>query len=127
LVEGSGKNYPVALLFPDRLAIMDSMNGNRAQTNGCICPNNLHSLSDCLGNCLREINLGLKQKFSRIKVAMLIDDELKVDNSTLTPSLKLAPNNVKTIYRNHIEKLYGSDEQIENVFIIYLDEEENIK
>lgn len=54
---------------------------------------------------------------------MLIDDNLSVENKTLTPSLKLAPNNVKEIYKAHIEKLYGADSNLrEQVYIIPLDD-----
>jgi hypothetical protein len=54
---------------------------------------------------------------------MLIDDELKVDNNTLTPSLKLSPGNVNKIYRTNIEKLYEPRENIKgDVYIIFLDE-----
>lgn len=126
LVEGSGKNYPVALLFPDRMTIKESMNGNAVKIQDCVCPHSLEDLSRCLKNCLRDINCGLKQKFSRIKVAMLIDDELKVDNMTLTPSMKLAPNNVKSIYKTHIENMYGANEELEqDVYLIFLDDEKN--
>jgi hypothetical protein len=56
---------------------------------------------------------------------MIIDDSLKVDNGTLTPSMKLAPNNVKGIYKAHLEKLYGSNEAVnEQVYIIKLNEQQ---
>lgn len=126
LVEGSGKNYPVALLFPDRMTIKESMNGNAVKFQDCVCPHSLEDLSRCLKNCLMDINCGLKQKFSRIKIAMLIDDELKVDNMTLTPSMKLAPNNVKSVYKTHIENMYGAEEKLEHeVYLIFLDDETN--
>jgi long-subunit acyl-CoA synthetase (AMP-forming) len=126
LVEGNGKNYPVALLFPDRNILRESMNGNAVKIDGCMCPHSLEDLSSCLKNCLRDVNCGLKQKFARIKVAMLVDDELKVDNMTLTPSMKLAPNNVKTVYKAYIENMYGAGEKMEqDVYLIFLDEEKN--
>lgn len=124
LVEGSGKNYPVALLFPNRMTIKESINGNQVKFEDCVCPHSLEHLSMCLKNCLKDINCGLKQKFSRIKVAMLVDDELNVDNMTLTPSMKLAPNNVKSVYKTHIENMYGAKEKLEqDVYIIFLDDE----
>ena len=52
---------------------------------------------------------------------MLIDGDLSVEDKTLTPSLKLAPNNVQNVYKAYIEKLYGSDIDIkEQVYIIPL-------
>jgi long-subunit acyl-CoA synthetase (AMP-forming) len=126
LVEGNGKNYPVALLFPNKAILKESLNGNIVKFDECVCPHSLEDLSACLKNCLRDINCGLKQKFSRIKVAMLVDDELKVDNMTLTPSMKLAPNNVKQVYKAYIENMYGAGEKMEqDVYLIFLDDENN--
>jgi len=121
LVEGNGRNYPVALLFPDKMLLEESKNGHHIDIHDCNCPKDLCELSDCLKGCLININNGLKQKYTVIKAAMIIDDALKVDNGTLTPSLKLAPNNVKGIYKAHLEKLYGSIEPVkEQTYIIYL-------
>lgn len=123
LVEGSGKNYPVALLFPDKMLLNGSVQNTAIEIDHCDCPKNLNELSLCLKGCLINVNNGLKQKFARIKSAMLIDDELKVDNNTLTPSLKLSPGNVSQIYKSNIEKLYDSDREIQGTaYIIYLEE-----
>jgi len=123
LVEGSGKNYPVALLFPNRRLLNRPEDSIDLELEDCVCPNSIEELSNCLHKCLFDVNCSLKQKFARIKAAMLIDDNLSVENKTLTPSLKLAPNNVKEIYKAHIEKLYGADSNIrEHVYIIPLDD-----
>ena len=72
-------------------------------------------------NCLNDVNCGIKQNFSRIDTAMLIDCDLSVEDKTLTPSLKLAPNNVQNVYKAYIEKLYDSDINLtEQVYIIPL-------
>lgn len=125
LVEGSGKNYAAALLFPDKLVLHESCNTSRV--NDCVCPQNMGDLSVCLKKCLNEMNGSLKQKFAKIKVAMLIDDTLKVENRTLTPSMKLAPNSVKEVYRAHIDKMYNTGNLPEellgkDVYLIYLNE-----
>ena len=123
LVEGSGKNYPVALLFPNRNLLNRPEDSVDIELENCSCPNSLEDLSNCLHNCLNDVNCSLKQKFARIKAAMLIDDDLSVENKTLTPSMKLAPNNVKEVYKAHIEKLYGSEVNLrEHVYIIPLDD-----
>ncbi len=120
-VAGSGKKYPVALLFPNRNLMNKNLDGFYMEFEKCSCPKNLSDLSQCLQNCLKEVNSGIKQKFSRINTAMLIDGDLSVENKTLTPSMKLAPNNVKNVYKAYIEKLYDSDIEIrEQVYIIPL-------
>jgi len=128
LVEGSGKDYAAALLFPDKLVLHESMNGNAAKVKDCVCPQSMGDLSSCLKKCLHNMNSDLKQKFAKIKVAMLVDDTLKVEDRTLTPSMKLAPNNVKEVYKAHIDTMYNKgnipDELLgRDVFLIYVDEE----
>jgi long-subunit acyl-CoA synthetase (AMP-forming) len=120
LVEGSGRNRPVALLFPDRLAFKE--NTQPKNIGNCTCPQNLEQFAQCLENCLCEINNSLGQKFSRIKAAMLIDDDLKIDNRTLTPSMKLVPEKVKEVYKANIERLYNPGVQLDcNFYLIELE------
>ncbi len=124
LVEGNGRSYPVALLFPNRNLLNKKGDVIDIDLEDCECPESLDQLSQCLRNCLTDVNCSLKQKFARIKAAMLIDKDLSVEDKTLTPSMKLAPNNVKKVYRAHIEKLYGADKEIkDHVYIIPLEEE----
>jgi len=123
LVEGSGRSYPVALIFPNKRLMEETLHNEDIKIDNCVCPEGVDKLADCLRGCLMNVNNGLKQKFARIKSAVLIDDELKVDNGTLTPSLKMAPNNVKGIYKAYIEKQYdSSDNEYENAYIILIDE-----
>jgi long-chain acyl-CoA synthetase len=127
LVEGSGKNYAVALLFPDKLVLHETINGNRSRVMDCVCPQSMGDLSSCLKKCLNEMNSGLKQKFAKIRVAMLVDDSLKVENRTLTPSMKLAPNSVKEVYKAHIDRMYNEgnipEEYLDkDVYLIYVEE-----
>lgn len=120
-VAGRGKKYPVAILFPNRSLMNKKINGFDIEFEKCKCPKSIEDLSKCLQNCLNDINCEIKQKFSRIDTAMLIDGDLSVEDKTLTPSLKLAPNNVQNVYKAYIEKLYGSDIDIkEQVYIIPL-------
>ncbi len=56
-----------------------------------------------------------------LKGALIIDDELSIDESTLTPSMKLAPNNVLDKYKSHLHNLYGANVPVdEEVFVIKL-------
>lgn len=122
LVEGKGRSYPVALLFPNR-RLLDKTNNVNGDFPECNCPEDITGLSGCISNCLKELNYSMSQKFSWIKAAMLVDDELSIENKTLTPSLKLAPNNAREFYKSHIEKLYGEDVKVVgNVYILPLDD-----
>ncbi len=123
MIVGGGKEYPVALLFPNKKAL-DHPNYEVSPDEGCFCPRSITELGKCLQGCLREANCGLTQKFSKIKYAMVIDDELSLEKSTLTPSMKFAPNKIMEAYRAHIENMYGADNLVkEEVFVIKLDPE----
>ena len=120
MVVGSGEEYPVALLFPNR-KLLEQPHYSISPEEGCFCPRDLEELSRCLHGCLHDANCGIKQNFSKIQAAMIIDDELSVESNTLTSSMKLAPKNVVNAYRAHLDKLYGADNPLENeVYIINL-------
>lgn len=121
MVIGGGKEYPVAILFPNKTAL-ENPNYETSPEEGCFCPRSINELGKCLQGCLHDANCGLSQKFSKIKYAMVIDDELSIEKSTLTPSMKIAPGNVAKAYKAHIENMYGSDHRLnEEVYIVKLD------
>lgn len=121
IVSGSGQDYPVALLFPN-YKMLETPIEIRSEISGCSCPKNLNELGNCLNHCLQLANADIGQKFSKIKSAVLINDELSFDKNTLTPSLKVAPNNVMNVYKAHLENLYGQENEIkEEVYVIKLD------
>ncbi len=117
-VEGSGRKFPVALLFPNKSLINSTGNGNDIVIENCACPDNLQNLAHCLKNCLLKTNKDIKEKFARIKCAILVNDDLSIENKTLTASMKMMPKSVKHVFRNHIMKAYGEDINIENEFFI---------
>lgn len=121
IVSGSGQDYPVALLFPNKKMLETPVEFSN-EISGCSCPKNITELGNCLNHCLQLANADIGQKFSKIKSAALINDELSFDKNTLTPSLKVAPNNVMNVYKAHLENLYGQENEIkEEVYVIRLD------
>ena len=126
MVCGNGDEYPVALLFPNR-DLLKNPDYHLSPEEGCFCPKSLDELGKCLRGCLRDANCAIGQKFSRIKAAMIIDEELTLDNQTLTPSMKVAPNKVVSTYKVHLANLYGSNFPVEQEnYVIQLDESANI-
>ena len=122
LVEGRGKDHPVALLFPNR-GLLKSSDPDNPSIEGCACPRSLEELSKCLHGCLNDANCGIGQEFAKIKSAILIDDELSLDKKTLTPSMKVIPKRVANVYKAHLQNLYGEENFVEEeVYIIELDE-----
>ncbi|HRH65795.1 MAG TPA: AMP-binding protein [Bacteroidia bacterium] len=122
MVVGSGQEYPVAILFPNK-KLLDRPDYLHTPEGGCFCPRNLEELRRCLHSCLHDANCAIGQKFAQIRAAMIIDDELSLEKGTLTPSMKVAPRNVVTAYKAHLENLYGDDNPVEEeIYIIRLDQ-----
>jgi long-subunit acyl-CoA synthetase (AMP-forming) len=120
-VAGSGRDYPVTLLFPNKAMFSQVTDDSRLKV-GCACPSRLEEFAACLKNCLREINLTIEEKYARLHTAMLIDYELTIENEELTPSMKLAPNVVGKVFKANIEYLFDGDEPLdEPVYIINLE------
>jgi len=123
VVEGSGRSFPVALLFPNRGLLEGS-----PDINGCICPRSLSELSQCLHGCLGGANASIVQKFARVKYAVLVDDELSIEQGTLTPSMKVVASNVTAMYKGTIEDLYGIEGPTrEDVYVVPLDQGEGTR
>jgi long-subunit acyl-CoA synthetase (AMP-forming) len=118
-VSGSGKDYPVVLLFPNT-SMFDQKPDESQIKEDCLCPKNLVEYVNCLTNCLENWNHSIDAKYSRINRAKLIDYELTIENEELTPSMKLAPNVVGKIFKAEIEALYSLDTATEDVYVIKL-------
>lgn len=121
VVAGSGNEYPVALIFPNK-KLLEHPDYELSPEEGCFCPRNLNELGKCLTGCLKMANDSIKQKFAKVKSAAIVLDELNLDDKTLTPSLKVAPKNVIEKYKNHLRNLYGENVPVEEeVYVIKLD------
>ncbi len=121
LVYGTGKEYPVAVLFPNK-KLLEHPNYELTPNEGCFCPRSLDELKRCLAGCLCQTNDEIKQKFSKIKIAAIIDSELSIDDNTLTPSLKPSPKNIIQKYFDTIKKLYDNHiPQDKDIYVIVLD------
>lgn len=121
VVAGGGEEYPVALLFPNR-EMLHNPNYDLSPMEGCFCPRSLDELGKCLHGCLHDANCGIGQKFAKVKSATIVDDSLSIENNTLTPSMKVAPNNVVKAYKAQIENMYNDRKQMgEDIYVINLE------
>lgn len=120
-VTGSGRDYPVALLFPNA-SMFDNMPEASKLKAGCRKPGSIEGLSTCLQKCLLDLNGSIRRKFSRPQMALLVDHELSIENEELTPSMKLAPNVVGRVFKAQIDALYG-DKKLsdQKVYVINLE------
>ncbi|MBZ5494952.1 MAG: AMP-binding protein [Acidobacteriia bacterium] len=118
-VTGSGRDYPVALLFPNHAMLSGNVDESRI-TTGCNCPRDMKDLAHCLANCLRKLNERIDAPYLRPSAAMLIDHELSIEDEELTPSMKLAPNVVARIFKARIEQLYGNGNKAADPTEVYI-------
>lgn len=123
IVYGGGKEYPVAILFPNK-KFFSHPGYDQTPEQGCFCPRNIEELGKCLRGCLSQANGDIQQKFSKIKIAAILDKELSIDDNTLTPSLKPSPKNIINKYIDHIKNLYGENVPLEeDIYVILLDDQ----
>jgi len=121
VVSGSGEEHPVALIFPNK-RLLESPDYELSPEEGCFCPRSLNELGKCLTGCMHMANANIGQKFAKVKSAAIIMDELKLEDNTLTPSMKMAPKNVVEKYKAHLKNMYGDSVPVdEEVYIIELD------
>ncbi len=121
IISGSGEDFPVALIFPNN-KMLKNPDYQISPEEGCFCPRNLNELGKCLQGCLHDANCDIKQKFSKIKSAAIIDSELSLEDRTLTPSMKVAPKNVLEKYKDHLVNMYGENMPTEEeVYVVKLD------
>ena len=121
-VTGSGRDYPVVLLFPNR-KMFSAVAGNEVGREGCDCPEGMPYFAKCLKRCMNKMNDSINEKYARVGAAMLVDHDLSIENEELTPSMKVAPNVMARVFKASIEQLY-SDEKLsdDKVYLIELEQ-----
>lgn len=123
-VTGSGRDYPVVLLFPNKAMLFGKPDESRVKP-GCNCPQSLSDLARCLETCLRRLNGSIDAPYMRPVAAMLVDHELSIEKEELTPSMKLAPNVISNVFKAQIEFLYngnGHGNVPKDVYILILEQ-----
>lgn len=127
VVSGSGEEYPVALIFPNK-SLLEKPDYELSPAEGCFCPRSLNELGKCLTGCLAVANESIGQKFAKVKSAAIILDELSLETNTLTPSMKVAPKNVVERYKTHLLNMYGENVPVdEEVYVIRLEDSQKNK
>lgn len=125
-VSGSGEEYPVALIFPKKNQL-ESPAYDVSPLDGCFCPRTIDEFGSCLRGCLKKANNEVGQGYSQIRAAMIIDEELSIENQTLTPSMKVVPKKIAGTYKIHLANLYGGEIKVDqDNYIIKLDDHARI-
>lgn len=121
-VFGSGQKNPFMLVFPNSELMAASVR-NKLEDPVCAFPESCASLSNCLSNCVDEINTYQLSGFERIGRALVIQRELSLEENELTPSFKLIPRRIEEKYKTYIEAMQSQayDSLPDDAFIIDLE------
>ncbi len=101
---GAGQDHPCALLFPNK-ELLNSDEISALDDMECSHPDHNDSLTTCFSRCLHKINCHQNVKFEHIQKAIIIDQELTLENDELTPSFKIIPRNIEKNYKEYIDAM----------------------
>ena len=101
-VFGSGKARPFALIFPNTALLSSEKIGSLDETD-CQFPRSSSALASCLQKCLHQLNCNWPTKYERIERALVIHEELSLEQEELTPSFKMVPRKVEKRFHHYIE------------------------
>lgn len=103
-VFGLGHPKPFALIFPNQeLLAAESKGGYPGER--CGHPNGCAELSQCLKECLSEINASTGACFERIERLAIVPHEPSIENGEITPSFKLVPKIIEENFRSYMEAI----------------------
>ena len=95
------KEYPVALIFPDK-DLMNHPDYKITPEGGCFCPRTLDELGRCLTGCLNLVNHQLYDLTAGIKSAVIINEEVEGEK-------KLKSTDIFKKYKKMLHDKYGSN------------------
>ena len=109
VVEGEGKEYPVALIFPEK-KFLENPDYELSPEEGCFCPRNLSELGRCISGCLQLVNKNIEASNLKIAQATIIDKELRNAENR---------EDIIKKYRSHLLNMYGENVPVtEEVYLI---------
>ena len=100
-VFGSGGPAPLGLVFPNLLLLQ----AKQVDIAECVRPQSCATLSDCLKQCICEINEYHDVKYERLSKVLVINRELSIEKEELTPSMKLVPRMIERNFKKYIDFL----------------------
>ena len=98
IVDGSGRDYLCALIFPDFFRIAEEFGGDRARADRVVAAS--------LRGTIAEFNRTHPVKYEHIRAVAVISKELTIEDQELTPSLKVRVRNVLAEAEGYLEAVY---------------------
>jgi len=117
------ETLPIALIFPDK-KLYKSPDYFKSPEEGCFCPRSLGELGKCLTGCTETVNRKLKNEYTKLDKALIINHELSTDDYTLNADKSINRENVLLRYKNYVSNLYGGHlPEPDETFVIDLTKE----
>lgn len=98
IVDGSGRDYLCALIFPDFFRIAEEFGGDHATADRVVAAS--------LRATIDEFNRTHPVKYEHIRAVAVISKELTIEDQELTPSLKVRVRNVLAEADAYLEAVY---------------------
>ncbi len=73
IIVGADSDYPVAIVFPNNQ--MNEPQYQISPLDGCFCPKDMNELNKCLTGCLNDANCAIGEKFSKMKLFLIVEAE----------------------------------------------------
>jgi long-subunit acyl-CoA synthetase (AMP-forming) len=100
-VFGAGRSNPCLLVFPNN-DLFDADRNADLDGSGCHYPNCTEGLSECLCQCIDEVQSKHGIAVEQLDTAIIVDRELTLERNELTPSFKLIPRRIEQNYARYI-------------------------
>ena len=104
MLYGDFKNYLVAVIVPDKEQALIWAKENQKDTNITKLINDEEFIKN-IKNIIDKVNKNLSV-IEQVRKFILIDHEFTIENSMMTPSMKVRRFKVKEKYKDNLEKLY---------------------
>ncbi|HEX6051940.1 MAG TPA: hypothetical protein VFZ21_21875, partial [Gemmatimonadaceae bacterium] len=98
IVTGDGRDFVAALIFPDFFRIFEEFGDDRTAAE--------RAVKASLRETILEFNRTHPVKYEHISACVVISKELSIEESELTPSLKVRVRNVLARTSDYIEAVY---------------------
>ena len=98
IVDGNGRDFLCALIFPDFFRIAEEFGGDRAAADRVV--------GASIHDTIAEFNRTHPVKYERIRAVAVISKELTIEDQELTPSLKVRVRNVLAEAEEYLDAVY---------------------
>jgi len=87
----------IALIFPSTKLLL-SPDYEKTPEEGCFCPRDVNEFGRCIAGCVHSLNMKLDAGSDKIGCAVIVKEELSLEEGTLLPDTTISEENVINKY-----------------------------